>query len=177
MTARFSVLSCGVENWHAVWGDPWMGATFLVLGYLAAAVLSFRAAAHSPETLLFWQIIAALMLVQAVNTPLDLHALVWNIGKCAVAGEGWNTSRQLVRQAVVLAVLISLFLVGAFFVRRFSFQLMRYPALCLGLLVILSTLALRVAAATLPRVANLTLEAAGLALVIFALIRLKRRHK
>ncbi len=112
-------LLCGVEDWVGIFGDPLLSGTIFMLSYGVTAMAIFRA---SRETEVgerrYWQLCGYLFLFQLLNTNLDLHALVWTIGRCLAHAQGWYENRReaQILFLIGLALLILLVLCLTLFV-------------------------------------------------------------
>lgn len=110
-------LQCGFHDWMDIWGDPWLSGSILVMSYLVSGVLVLRTANKlAGRERSYWSLCGALLVFQAANTPLDLHAFVWTTGRCLAHAQGWYAQRQsvqvffLLSAAVIAAILCTIVL-------------------------------------------------------------------
>mgnify|MGYP001820958034 CR=1 FL=1 len=107
--------ACGVEAWSGFWGDPLFSGTLMIATYAFAALLAWRVAMRMGGVQRgAWVLAAVLMAFQALNTPLDLHGLMWATGRCLAHIQEWYADRYayqrelLIGLAIVFAVLVIL---------------------------------------------------------------------
>lgn len=113
---------CGVEAWSKFWGDPLFSGSVMMATYAFAAILAFKTSRRqSGMERAAWMLGAVIMAFQVINTPLDLHGLLWATGRCLAHIQGWYAERHtiqreiLVMLAVFSVVIMSL---GIFILRR-----------------------------------------------------------
>lgn len=127
---------CGFADWQQIWGDPLLSGTLLFLGYLLAGIYAWRVSRQMEgRERILWRLCAALMLFQAINTPLDLHAFVWTFGRCLSRLQGWYANRQAVQLLLLFALAfagLALVMILCFF---FRWALLRNSLLILGVLI------------------------------------------
>lgn len=136
LTTIWQSLRCGVDDWMGIWGDPWLSGSIFVCSYLITASLIFLAAQKkSGRERIYWRICGCLFIFQVLNTPLDLHALIWTSGRCLAHAQGWYENRQEIQYLflAVMAILVSLFL--ALVVRIFCRSIFSNLLLTLGVLI------------------------------------------
>lgn len=104
----WTAAQCGFHDWQEIWGDPWLSGTVMVLAYAITGLLLMRTARQlvGRERVL-WTICSLVLIFQAFNTPLDMHAFVWTFGKCLAKAQGWYEARAQV-QIIVFLSLVSL---------------------------------------------------------------------
>lgn len=105
------VLTCTINGWSPVIGDPsWTGwATVLV--YLCVMVLTALVVRRAPfparslsRERLFWMIITLLMLALALNKQLDLQSVLTVAGRCAAKAQGWYEDRRQVQGMFLMLI-------------------------------------------------------------------------
>ncbi len=104
-----TTLRCAFTQWSPGLGDNNIVGWITVLVYLAAAILSARAARAlgGPEAgreRVFWRIVAALLFFLAINKQLDLQSLFTMIGRCNAQLTGWYDMRRTIQRDFILAV-------------------------------------------------------------------------
>ena len=114
---------CGVADWWKIWGDPLLSGSIFVASYvLVAALILTVALPVSGRERWLWRLCGLFFLLQAVNTPLDLHAFPGTFGRCLAHAQGWYENRARVQVAFLsgLAICASLLLIQAliFFYRN-----------------------------------------------------------
>jgi hypothetical protein len=104
---------CGIDDWWDIWGDPLLSGTIFMVSYGVTALLIFRVSSgFAARERLYWRLCGGLFLLQFVNTNLDLHALVWTIGRCMAHAQEWYEYRNevqvlfLVGIAIVIALIL-----------------------------------------------------------------------
>ena len=86
---------CGIDDWWDIWGDPLLSGAIFMISYGVSALLIFRAARCSTgRERGYWRMCGFLFIFQFFNTNLDLHALVWTIGRCLAHTQGWYENRR-----------------------------------------------------------------------------------
>jgi hypothetical protein len=109
---------CGFDAWMDIWGDPWLSGSIFMVSYGVTALLIFKVAGQATaRERLYWRLCGSLFLFQVVNTNLDLHALIWTIGRCLSHAQGWYDHRKEVQVAILigLALLVAIILLIMFF--------------------------------------------------------------
>ncbi|MEM9584110.1 MAG: hypothetical protein AAGA08_13445 [Pseudomonadota bacterium] len=102
----WSAAQCGFDGWNEIWGDPWLSGTLLVLGYGITGFLLLKTATRlNGRERVLWTLGGAIMVFQAFNTPLDLHAFVWTFGKCLAKAQGWYEIKRQVQSGVFIGLL------------------------------------------------------------------------
>lgn len=97
--------ACGIDDWRDIWGDPWLSGTIFVLSYGVTAWLIFRAAKESVgNERRYWQLCGSLFVFQIFNTNLDLHAMIWTVGRCLSHAQGWYESRREVQFLFLIGI-------------------------------------------------------------------------
>lgn len=106
-----TTLRCAFSQWSPGLGDNSPMGWVTVLVYLAAGILSARAAlalrgpeAKTRRERMFWRILAGLLFFLAVNKQLDLQSLFTMIGRCNARLMGWYEMRHTVQRDFILAV-------------------------------------------------------------------------
>jgi hypothetical protein len=106
-----ATLTCAFAHWSPGLGDNHPIGWLTVAVYLAAALISARAAMAKTASgsakgreRVFWSISAAVMLFLAVNKQLDLQSLVTTIGRCHAQLADWYDIRRSVQRVFILAV-------------------------------------------------------------------------
>ena len=107
-------VACGIHDWTKFWGDPFVSGTVFMAAYLTAALMILSSAGWlDGRERTLWRICGTLFLFQVANTHLDLHALIFTIGRCLAHAQGWYEDRRQVQVIAVasLAVLLALILI------------------------------------------------------------------
>lgn len=107
-------VACGIQDWTALWGDPLVSGTVFMVAYLGAGLLILSGAGWlEGRARTLWRICGALFLFQVANTHLDLHALIFTVGRCLAHAQGWYQDRRQVQviAVIVLAVVLALILI------------------------------------------------------------------
>lgn len=99
-------------RWEPGLNDPTMLGWATVTGYLAVALLAWRAgtaaaSAGRPVERWFWRLTAALMLFLAVNKQLDFHVLVTDIGRYWAVQNGWYQYRRSFQTAFIAGAVLA----------------------------------------------------------------------
>jgi hypothetical protein len=124
-------LNCGIEAWSGFWGDPWLSGSLIMITYGIAAWLARLVALGLTGTeRVAWTLAAVLLAFQVLNTPLDLHGLMWASGRCLAHIQGWYADRYAY-QREILAVLA----VGFCLIACLAMIVLRRHPLSNGLLV------------------------------------------
>ena len=99
---------CGVEAWSGFWGDPLFSGSLMMATYALAAVLVGRVAlrVHGVERAA-WGLAALLLGFQVLNTPLDLHGLLWATGRCLAHIQGWYADRHAYQRELLLMLALA----------------------------------------------------------------------
>jgi hypothetical protein len=101
-------LSCGVEAWSEFWGDPLFSGSLMMATYALAAVMAARVAARlAGAERLAWRLAAVLLAFQVINTPLDLHGLLWASGRCLARIQGWYAERHLYQRELLVMLAVT----------------------------------------------------------------------
>lgn len=96
---------CGIRDWSEFWGDPLLSGTIFMVSYLGAALAILAVARRSSgRERLYWRLCGWLFIFQVANTHLDLHGLVWTIGRCLAHAQGWYQNRQEVQILLLLGL-------------------------------------------------------------------------
>ena len=85
---------------------------------LAAARVSWQLSGAERRV---WGLAAVLMAFQVLNTPLDLHGLLWATGRCLAHIQGWYSERYAYQRDLLVVLAISscaLLLLGILVLRR-----------------------------------------------------------
>lgn len=96
-------------NWHLQFGDPdWFGWV-VTAGYLAAALLCWRAGRVEASSLrhrdrLVWPLLAVALLALAINKQLDLQTLVTDMGRAWAREGGWYKQRRTFQREFIIAL-------------------------------------------------------------------------
>ncbi|MEM9138198.1 MAG: hypothetical protein AAGB15_00080 [Pseudomonadota bacterium] len=99
---------CGVDDWAGIMGDPLISGTVSMLGYGVTGWLILRvAAACMGRERWLWGMCGAFFLFQVANTHLDLHALIWTVGRCLAHAQGWYQDRREVQAIVIAAIALT----------------------------------------------------------------------
>ena len=123
---------CGVEVWSGFWGDPLFSGALMMAIYAIAAVMVLRAARGlGGMERAAWRLAAVLLAFQVLNTPLDLHGLVWATGRCLAHIQGWHAERHAYQRELLVLLAITSCIVAAL-----SLLLLRLDLLANGLLVL-----------------------------------------
>lgn len=131
-------IACGVAHWWEFAGDPLISGSVFMVAYGLTALLILRAAAREDGCERgYWRLCGWLFVFQVANTHLDLHGMIYTIGRCLSRAQGWYENRHEIQFYVlismaVLAGLIMLVLMVNFFRNIFGNVL-----LTLGVLVAL----------------------------------------
>ena len=97
---------CGYTHWQDIWGDPLFSGTVLVLAYAITGVLTLKTArSFRGRERALWVVCGAVLVFQAFNTPLDLHAYVWTTGRCLAKLQGWYKARAQVQVVLLVGLL------------------------------------------------------------------------
>lgn len=108
------------QGWAPGWGDKGLWPWVVTLAYLLAAGLCIvagwveqRQRRRTGQRLwpACWGVLAAGLVLLAVNKQLDLHTALTYVGRDLARQEGWYESRRLV-QAIFTGLLAGLALVG-----------------------------------------------------------------
>ena len=108
----------GCDVWQAViaayangrWvpgiGDPTVYGWLTVAGYVAVAVLAWRARRRTPERAgrAFWLFITAAFVLLAINKQLDLQSWFTQVGRAVVREAGWGARRRELQRWFVYGV-------------------------------------------------------------------------
>jgi hypothetical protein len=108
---------CGIDDWMDIWGDPLLSGTIFMISYGVTALLIFRAAQRSAgRERRYWRLCGSLFFFQVFNTNLDLHAMIWTIGRCLSHAQGWYENRREIQLLflVGLTLLVGLILLLVF---------------------------------------------------------------
>jgi len=118
---------------QGIWGDPLLSGSVLVLAYAITGVLALRTARglEGRERAL-WVICGAVLVFQAFNTPLDLHAFVWTTGRCLAKLQGWYKARAQVQLNILIGVIATVGLVLALLGYLFRGKILANAKLVLG---------------------------------------------
>ncbi len=86
-----------------------------VLVYLSVAALSLAVALRAPfpartrrKERRFWALLAAVLLLLAVNKQLDVQSCVTALGQCLAREQGWYKSRRLVQMTVIFGLVLAM---------------------------------------------------------------------
>ena len=102
----WSATQCGFAGWQEMWGDPWLIGSIMVLAYAVTALLLLqRSKLLKGRERAVWTICGLIFLFQAVNTPFDLHSLIWTTGKCLAKAQGWYENRNQVQVFALSALM------------------------------------------------------------------------
>ena len=101
------------EGWQPGIGDPTIAGWVTVVLCFLAAVLCWRrvllakrlrTGSEPGDSLLFWCLLAAVMLFLAINKQLDLQTLLTEIGRNVAIAQGWYEQRGQLQLLFVVAV-------------------------------------------------------------------------
>ena len=107
-------------NWSPGIGDPSFGGWLTVVLYVAAALLSFRAANVASQSdatrveISLWQLLAVGLVVLGINKQLDLQSALTELGRYLAQTQGWYDMRRTVQFAFILTMAISAVGVGVY---------------------------------------------------------------
>jgi len=96
-------------RWHPGIGDPTIIGWVTVAAYAAATVLCVLCARREQRAvpradgrrLVFWAVMAAVMLALGLNKQLDLQSWFTEVGRDMAKTEGWYENRQAVQAAFI----------------------------------------------------------------------------
>lgn len=100
------------QGWVPGPGDPTPVAWIIFAGYLAVALLAWRAAGRDAARAVdpfLWRALAGACAALAINKQLDLHNAITAFGRQLARSEGWYDQRRIVQ----LGLLAALALAGA----------------------------------------------------------------
>lgn len=98
---------CGIEDWKEIWGDPLLSGTIFIVSYGLTALLIFRAAQKSiGQERRYWRLCGSLFFFQVLNTNLDLHAMIWTIGRCLSHAQGWYENRRVIQFLFLVGLIL-----------------------------------------------------------------------
>lgn len=141
-----ALLDCIAPRWAFGIGDPDLWGWAVVAAYALATVLCLRAARRrAGREAVFWTLAAVLMLALGLNAQLDLQTLLTAAGRCVARAEGWYRERAGVQMrfaAGVAALALLVTVAAAVTMRRHLSRL--WPAM-LGLVAVLTYVAMRAA--------------------------------
>lgn len=124
---------CGVVDWNAFRGDPLISGTTFVLAYGLTGWLILKAArACAGRERWLWMLSAIFFFFQAANTNLDLHGLIFTVGRCLAHAQGWYEDRRAVQFAVLLGLALGAMLILLIAVRVFRRNLANNVLLIAG---------------------------------------------
>lgn len=141
-----ALIDCISPRWSPGIGDPDLWGWSVVAAYALAAVLCLRAGRRQAgRERLFWACGALLMLALGLNAQLDLQTLLTAAGRCVAKAEGWYRERAAVQTRFVqgVAALALVTACGALIAMRR--QLGRLWPAILGLVAVLTYVAVRAA--------------------------------
>ena len=101
--------ACALERWTPGIGDPSAWGWITVLVYAGAAGCCALAAARTGagRERLMWSMLAAGLLVLAVNKQLDLQSGLTAIGRCHAQAAGWYGEHRRVQAAFIGVVALT----------------------------------------------------------------------
>ena len=131
--------ACGFEAWSGFWGDPLFSGALMMGTYATAALTALRASRslRGAERAV-WTLAVALLAFQVINTPLDLHALLWASGRCLSHIQGWYTERYAYQRDLLVLLAITACVVTAICILLLRRDLLSNGLLVLGLSLSLS---------------------------------------
>jgi hypothetical protein len=100
-----AVVDPATGRWVPGIGDPTVMGWLTVLAYLGAAGLAFVNLLAARRTRLpwhYWGVLAALMLLLALNKQLDLQTWFSQVGRDLAVSQGWYDHRRIVQVAFIL---------------------------------------------------------------------------
>lgn len=109
------IVSCGVDRWNLIWGDPILSGTIFMVSYGVVAVLILRVAQRANggerwggerwgRERWLWRLCGLFFVFQVINTPLDLHAMPGAIGHCLAKSQGWYEERGAFKLAALAGI-------------------------------------------------------------------------
>jgi len=105
MAIYLEAVTCGYTDWMKIWGDPIVSGTILVFSYTLIGILTLRnSLRYIGKERWFWSVCGAYFLFQALNTPLDLHAFIFTIGRCLAHSQGWYEMRRQIQIEFLIGV-------------------------------------------------------------------------
>lgn len=132
----FDVLTCAIDRWTSIWGDPILPATVMMTGYAVAAYFAWLVVRRETgRERMLWGLGMALMLFLFINTHLDLHVLPGAFGRCLAKAQGWWENRRTVQMIFILCVVAAMVLTLVFVVVFFFQNLLSNLLLTCGCLV------------------------------------------
>lgn len=114
--------ACVLNRWTPTIGDPTISGWVTVAAYLACSGLAFavlscgRAAPRA-----FWQVLAIIMLLLAVNKQLDLQSALTATGRCIATAQGWYEDRRAFQHQFIIGLIVAIacvLIVGLYLLRR-----------------------------------------------------------
>lgn len=100
------ILTCALDRWTLIWGDPALTGAVFMLAYAVAGVLAWRVARHANrDDRALWAACAGLLLFQVANTHLDLHAFPGSLGRCMARAQGWYQHKAAAQILVMISLM------------------------------------------------------------------------
>jgi hypothetical protein len=147
-----AIWSCTFREWEIGIGDPGWGGWLIVVLYaltgLVACVVASRAVFPEPSRRrerAFWYLLAASMLLLALNKQLDLQTLLTDAGRCLSQIQGWYETRRIVQAGFILGVLVGMLFLLAVIWRALRGTLARNGLAVVGLVFVLGFVIMRAA--------------------------------
>ena len=126
-------LKCGFYDWSKIWGDPWASGTILVIAYALAALLVLKVGSfNSGRERCLWYVCGGILGFQAFNTPLDLHAMIFTIGRCLAHAQGWYEDSREIQTLFLIFSMLASFLMILFACLMFGKSILHNLFLVLG---------------------------------------------
>jgi hypothetical protein len=138
MAIYFEAFMCGYSDWMKIWGDPIVSGSILVFSYTLIGILTLRSSLrYIGNERWFWSMCGAYFLFQALNTPLDLHAFIFTVGRCLAHSQGWYEVRRQIQFEFMIGAGLVLTLTLIASVIIFYRSLLANSLLVLGVLITL----------------------------------------
>ena len=136
-------------RWQPTIGDPTFMGWFTVFSYFACAVVAFIAVFVNQmggrRSVLFWAMIAFLMILLGINKQLDVQSLLTEIGRQVAKAQGWIDNRRPVQFWGIVIFGITALAAFSVFVLMFRRVFRRFMLAFVGLFVLVSFIIIRAA--------------------------------
>jgi len=136
------------HGWRPGPGDPNLAGWIIFAGYLAVALMAWRAARREANRGLdptLWRALAVACVGLALNKQLDLHNAITAIGRQMARSQGWYAHRRAAQLALLAALAVAAGLALGWVFRRTSRDWRRHRLTWAGLILLVTLIGMRAA--------------------------------